>query len=115
MTLEPSLICHALSPIRSPVESVFLFLFTLPGLLEQLRPASPEKVQERLKALKSYALLEGARGGMAVDTGAFAALVSRVSTLVAAHPEIVELDLNPVRIFRDGRAMALDVRARIVR
>jgi uncharacterized protein (DUF1778 family) len=36
MTLEPSLICHALSPIRSPVESVFLFLFTLPGLLEQL-------------------------------------------------------------------------------
>jgi acetyltransferase len=83
--------------------------------LEQLRPASPEKVQERLKALKSYALLEGARGGMAVDTGAFAALVSRVSTLVAAHPEIVELDLNPVRIFRDGRAMALDVRARIVR
>lgn len=78
-----------------------------------LCPASPSKVAERLKSLKSYALLQGARGGMAVEIEGFSDLVSRVSTLVAAHPQIVELDLNPVRIFRDGRVMALDVRARI--
>ncbi|MCW7752839.1 acetate--CoA ligase family protein [Desulfobotulus sp. H1] len=78
-------------------------------------PTTPEKVEDRLFALKSYALLEGARGGMKVDTRAFCQLVAKVSLLVAAHAEVVELDLNPVRIFKDGSVMTLDARARVVR
>lgn len=78
-------------------------------------PTTAKKVEERLSSLKSHDLLQGARGGLKVDTLAFCQLIEKVSTLVAAHPEISELDLNPVRIFKDGSVMALDVRARIER
>ena len=54
----------------------------------------------------------GRRGRPAVDLDALGELVARVSHLAAAHPELVELELNPVLAGPSG-VLALD--ARVVR
>ena len=43
---------------------------------------------------------------------AFIDMVVRVSHLLATYQNILELDINPVRVFESG-ALALDARARI--
>jgi len=40
-------------------------------------------------------LLDGYRGAPACDIAALEELLLRVSALVEAHPEVVEMDLNP--------------------
>jgi hypothetical protein len=57
------------------------------------------------------ALPTGLRGSEAVDIPFLQKLLLQLSDLVAAHPEIRELDLNPVLAYRDG---ALVVDARVV-
>ncbi len=79
-----------------------------------LCPTSHAEVTDKLKRLKSYRILEGARGKTAVDTAAYIDLIVRVACLLADFPEIRELDLNPVRILEDGSGvLALDARAKI--
>jgi acyl-CoA synthetase (NDP forming) len=49
-----------------------------------------------LRSLRGAALFGGLRGSPPVDLGPVAAMIARVSDLMAGHPEIAELDLNPV-------------------
>ena len=60
-----------------------------------------------LNELRLGALLDGVRGQSAVDRNAVARLLSDVSRLAAAVPQLAELDLNPVRVGADG-PMAVD-------
>jgi acyl-CoA synthetase (NDP forming) len=62
-----------------------------------------------LLSLRAAPLLLGARGRDPVDLEALSRLVSRVSYVAAAHPELAELELNPVHAGPTG-AVALDVR-----
>ncbi|MGZ5326147.1 MAG: acetate--CoA ligase family protein, partial [Solirubrobacterales bacterium] len=52
------------------------------------------------------------RGTPTADLGALEELLLRVSAMVEAHHEIVELDLNPVLARPDG-ALAVDARIRV--
>ncbi len=62
-----------------------------------------------LNQLKSAALLRGFRGSPALDVGAVARLVAALGRLLLAHPQIRELDLNPVIVYPDGDGIvALD-------
>ena len=81
----------------------------VPYVANTLCPANPETVKKCLSTLKVYSLLRGARGQMAGDVAAFVDLVVRVSRIMVAHPEIRELDMNPVRVFEKG-ALPLDIR-----
>ncbi|MFB7268355.1 acetate--CoA ligase family protein, partial [Streptomyces nojiriensis] len=56
------------------------------------------------------ALLDGVRGRPAVDVAAAAAVIERITAVAAAHPEIAELEVNPLLVRPDG-ALALDARA----
>lgn len=79
-----------------------------------LCPAQPDSIQSRLERLKSYKVLTGIRGNEPGDVEAFVDLVTRVSHLLSDFPGILELDINPVRVFKRGEGvMALDARARI--
>ncbi len=60
-----------------------------------------------LETLRSFPLLAGFRGAPPCDLDALAGLIADVSRLVTAHPEISELDLNPVIASPDG-AVAVD-------
>ena len=58
------------------------------------------------------AVLEGARGRPVLDRAALSDLVLRFSALVREVPEMVEVDLNPIRVLTAG-ARVLDVRVRV--
>ena len=54
-------------------------------------------------------MLRGARGGPALDIGAVAEAASRLGRLIAEHPEITEIDVNPLIVYPDGKgAVAVD-------
>jgi acyl-CoA synthetase (NDP forming) len=53
--------------------------------------------------------LKGFRGSPALDEEAVHLIITNVAKLMDDHPEIKEIDLNPVRIYARSAA-ALDVR-----
>jgi acetyltransferase len=57
---------------------------------------------EMLDAIKAKKILEGVRGAKPVDREALVDLLMKISALVQAHPEITEIDLNPVFAHDDG-------------
>ncbi|WP_211318749.1 acetate--CoA ligase family protein [Nocardioides silvaticus] len=74
-----------------------------------IAPVSVAAARQLLLSLQGAPLLLGARGRTPVDLDALAEVVARVAGLAAAHPELVELELNPVLAGPSG-ALALDAR-----
>ncbi|MGW0828362.1 acetate--CoA ligase family protein [Streptomyces sp. NPDC002845] len=74
-----------------------------------LGPVTPAAARGLLLSLKGTWLLTGFRGRPAVDLDAAARVVSAVSLFAAAHPEIDEIECNPVAVTPKG-ATALDAR-----
>ena len=66
-----------------------------------------------LRELRTFPLLDGFRGAPRADGGAVEKIIERVAALAAAHPEIAELDCNPVVASPDG-AVIVDARIRLV-
>jgi acyl-CoA synthetase (NDP forming) len=64
-----------------------------------------------LRSLRGAAVFTGLRGRPAVDLEPVAALIVTVGDLLAGHPEIAELDLNPVLVGADA-PIAVDWRIR---
>lgn len=62
----------------------------------RLLPIEPATAREMVEQLGVAPLLDGHRGGPKLDADALVALLSRVSDLVLAHPDIEQLELNPV-------------------
>jgi len=75
-----------------------------------LGPVSPRTATELLLSLRGAALLTGARGRDPVDLDALATVVARVSCVAAEHPELAELEVNPLLATADG-VVGLDARA----
>ena len=67
------------------------------------------EIAAELHKLKSARLLGPFRGGPARDVAAVSAIVARLGAFVLAHPEIAEIDINPLMVFAEGQgALALD-------
>jgi acetyl coenzyme A synthetase (ADP forming)-like protein len=78
----------------------------------RLTPVSDSDAEEMLAGLRASRLLDGFRGAPPADRAALVALIQRVSALVEAVPELVELELNPVKVLAHG-AVAVDARIRL--
>jgi acetyltransferase len=74
----------------------------------RLLPVGEDDVREMLTELKAYKLLCGHRGAPAVDLAALIRFIVAVARLAAA-PEIVEIEINPVLATPAG-AKAMDAR-----
>jgi len=77
----------------------------------RLIPADMPEVQiiEELGRLKASALLEGARGAEPIDKAALAKVVTQIGHLLLSHPEIAEIDVNPLVVYPVGKPpVALD-------
>jgi acyl-CoA synthetase (NDP forming) len=72
-------------------------------------PLAPRDAKQMIREIKGYPLLEGYRGQPPCDVSALEQMLLRLSEFVDAHPEIAELDLNPVFAYPDG-AVAVDAR-----
>lgn len=74
-------------------------------------PLSRDVAQEMLEQLRSFVILQGARGSSGYDIDALIDVLGKVSQLVTDHPEIAELDINPLLILPKGRGgKVLDAR-----
>jgi acyl-CoA synthetase (NDP forming) len=65
-------------------------------------PFSEKDAAEMIGETRGAKLLEGVRGGRPADVAALRRLLVQVSRLVTRHPEIDEMDLNPVIVHEKG-------------
>jgi acyl-CoA synthetase (NDP forming) len=74
-----------------------------------LAPIGGREASEMLARLRGAQILHGVRGQPGVDEDAIVSLLETVSGIAWTHPEIAEMDLNPVVAYEDGLAI-LDAR-----
>lgn len=89
-----------------------IFIEVLKDVNASISPISQVEAVDMIKRLKSYKILQGVRGQEPVNEKQFAEIVTRVSALVMAAPEIFEMDLNPL-LGSKNRVVAVDARIRI--
>jgi acetyl coenzyme A synthetase (ADP forming)-like protein len=77
-----------------------------------ITPLTDLDAREMVRSLKTFPLLDGYRGAPPCDVSAVEDVLLRVSAMVQAHPEIVELDCNPLIVGPDG-ALIVDARVRV--
>ncbi len=91
-----------------------IFVEVLKDVAFRLVPLAPRDAAQMLREIRGLPVLEGTRGQPGADLQALERLLLTVSAFVEAHPEIVELDLNPVFAYPaghpDGGAVAVDAR-----
>jgi acetyl coenzyme A synthetase (ADP forming)-like protein len=81
-----------------------------------LVPVTELDAQEMLGRLRTAPLLSGFRGAPVADQQALVDCILQLSALVEVAPELAEIELNPVRVLRQGEgALAVDARARMRR
>ena len=74
-----------------------------------LGPVGREQAEELLRGLRGAPLLLGARGRPRLDLPAAAEIIAALSRFAAAHPEVAEIEVNPVLV-TPSAAVALDAR-----
>lgn len=75
----------------------------------RLAPLGAGDARDMIDEIQGRPALDGARGRPPADFDALAETLERVSAFAAAHPEVRELDLNPVIASPEG-AVAADAR-----
>ena len=86
-----------------------IFVEVLKDVAFRIVPLEPKDARQMIREIKGFPVLEGVRGQPPADLAALEKLIMQVSEFVEAHPEIEELDLNPVFAYKDG-ALAVDAR-----
>lgn len=86
-----------------------VFVEVLKDVAFRIVPLEPRDAAQMVREIRGLPVLQGARGAQPADLPALEALIVKVSQFVAAHPEVAELDLNPVFAYPNG-ALAVDAR-----
>jgi acyl-CoA synthetase (NDP forming) len=84
-----------------------VFVEVMKDVAFRIVPLEARDAHQLVREIQGFPLLEGARGTEPADLDALESLILKVSEVVAANPEIAELDLNPVFASSSG-AMAAD-------
>ena len=88
-----------------------IFVEILKDVNFRIAPLTTEDAEEMITELKAYPLLKGFRNTPPADINALISILCSTSRLVMEHPEIKELDLNPVMAYQSA---AKTVDARII-
>jgi len=75
----------------------------------RIAPITEKDADDMIREIKSYPMLLGIRGSEPSDIGAIKDSLLRLSKLCTDFPEITEIDINPLLVFREGCA-AVDIR-----
>ena len=68
-----------------------------------IHPLTDIDAHEMIRAVKAYQMLEGWRGSKRADIPAIEELLLRISAMAENHPQILEMDLNPVKVLPEGQ------------
>ncbi len=85
----------------------------LKDVVFRLAPIRENEADEMIRQIRAIKLLQGARGEPPSDLAAVAECLLRLSQFVTAHPEIHELDINPLLVYPRGNG-AIVADARII-
>jgi acetyl-CoA synthetase (ADP-forming) len=88
-----------------------IFVELLKDVTFRIAPITERDAREMISGVKAYPLLNGYRNTPRADIEAIVQLLLAVSELITEHPEIKELDLNPIMAYEKG---AKTVDARII-
>ena len=92
-------------------------MFGLGGILVEvlqdvsfrLAPLTPRDARAMMSEIKARPILAGYRGAAPADLDRLAEILIRVGDFALAHPDVQEIDLNPIYAYPDG-ALAVDAR-----
>jgi acetyl coenzyme A synthetase (ADP forming)-like protein len=91
-----------------------IFVELMRDVAFRINPLTDIDAAEMLSEVKSAKLLTGYRGSAGGDLEALQELLLRVSALVEDHPQITEIDLNPVKVLPSGDGViVVDTRMRL--
>ena len=88
-----------------------VFVEILKDVSFRVAPITEEDAREMITEIKAYPILQGYRGMPPVDVDAIVKILVNTSNLVMDHPDIAELDFNPIMVYERG---AKTVDARII-
>ena len=89
-----------------------IYIEVLKDVQSSLAPVSVEEAASMITRLKSYKIIQGVRGQEGLNETLFADVITRVSALCLAAPEIAEMDINPL-MGNMNMLKAVDARIRI--
>ncbi len=89
-----------------------IYIEVLKDIQSSLAPVSQQEAATMITRLKSYKIIQGVRGQEGLNEQLFAEVISRVSALCIAAPEIAEMDINPL-MGNMKTLKAVDARIRI--
>jgi acetyl coenzyme A synthetase (ADP forming)-like protein len=78
----------------------------------RITPLTDRDAHEMVTSLRTFPLLDGFRGAPKCDVAGLEDLLLRVAAMVEQHPEISEMDCNPVIVRPEG-AVIVDARIRL--
>jgi acetyltransferase len=68
-----------------------------------LAPVERDEAVEMIQGVKGFKLLNGFRGKPRVDIESVEKLIVNLSQLATNHPEILEMDINPLLVHVEGQ------------
>ena len=86
-----------------------IYVEAIKDVVFRVAPIMPLDAHDMVRSIRGVALLDGIRGAPPIDFAALTDVLLRVSQLAIDHPEIVELDVNPLLAFSKG-VKAVDAR-----
>jgi acetyltransferase len=88
-----------------------IYVEVLKDVSFRIAPLSVEDAQEMIRDIRSLPLLQGVRGEKAIHFDSIVESLLRLSQLVTDFKEIFDIDVNPLKVFPEGREpVALDAR-----
>lgn len=91
-----------------------IYVELLKDVAFRLQPITDADAHEMVRDTQSYRLLEGYRNSPKGDVDALEEALQRVSALIVAVPELMEMDMNPVKVLAPGEGVVVvDARMRV--
>jgi acetyltransferase len=92
-----------------------LLMFGLGGIFVEifkdvsfrLAPIRHNGAHHMVRSIKAYPMLNGARGAAVADQEELERCLIRLSMLACDHPEIAELDINPLMVHGEGQGCSV--------
>ncbi|HUT55751.1 MAG TPA: acetate--CoA ligase family protein [bacterium] len=79
------------------------FVEVLKDVTFRVAPMWEVSAEIMIRSIKAYRVLQGVRGMPPADVEAIKDCILRLSQLVSDHPEIAELDINPLIVYAEGQ------------